>query len=100
MAYVLGAACLMHCSEGDIWLNDPEVRRALHAAPVSRQKWVLCTALITFTHDMGSMIPIHTEMTQQKGGLGLGFRQQQQQKKAAERWVGLFEQCMVARAEW
>jgi hypothetical protein len=50
-----------------VWLNDPEVRAAIHAVPPSRHPWMLCTDLLSYTHDMGSMIAIHRRMTQEKG---------------------------------
>lgn len=56
-------------SEGDMWLNDPKVREALHAAPIAAvgAPWTICSDRISYTHDAGSMISIHEEMTQKRG---------------------------------
>jgi len=55
-------------SEAEIWLNDPAVRRAIHAAPIKlTTPWVICSDRIDYTHDMGSMIPYHQKLTQEKG---------------------------------
>ncbi|XP_024384018.1 serine carboxypeptidase 1 [Physcomitrium patens] len=46
------------------WLNNAEVRAALHAKPAADiGPWDLCTDNIIFYHDAGSMIPIHRELT-------------------------------------
>eukprot|EP00775_Hariotina_reticulata_P001910 gene1910-2243_t len=51
-------------SEAETWLNDPEVRQALHAAPIEKtSKWVLCSDRIDYTSDGGSMLPVHTQLT-------------------------------------
>ncbi|GLT87817.1 hypothetical protein SLE2022_058770 [Rubroshorea leprosula] len=51
------------------WLNDPAVRDAIHAKPVSvAGPWELCTSRLQFTHDAGSMIPYHFNLT------ALGYR--------------------------
>jgi hypothetical protein len=51
-----------------MWLNDPAVRRAIHAAPIRlTTPWVICSDRIEYTHDMGSMIPYHKKLTQEKG---------------------------------
>lgn len=43
-----------------VWLNNEEVRKALHALPVSNiGPWELCTLKIEYYADAGSMIPIH-----------------------------------------
>jgi serine carboxypeptidase-like clade 1 len=59
------------------WLNNPAVRRALHAAPISPDgggggggqtawwaagPWMLCSDRIHYTHDAGSMLPVHAEL--------------------------------------
>ncbi|GBF96984.1 serine carboxypeptidase-like [Raphidocelis subcapitata] len=56
-------------SEGSLWLNDPAVRSALHAAPIDAvgAPWTVCSDRIIYTHDAGSMIWIHREMTQKRG---------------------------------
>lgn len=51
------------------WLNDEGVRKAIHAKPVSvAGEWEICTGRITFSHDTGSMIPYHVNLT------SLGYR--------------------------
>jgi hypothetical protein len=50
-----------------VWLNDPEVRAAIHAVPPSRQPWELCSDLLNYTRHTDSMIAIHRRMTQKKG---------------------------------
>ncbi|GAB2298159.1 Serine carboxypeptidase-like 20 [Dionaea muscipula] len=46
------------------WLNNEEVRKAIHAAEASvAGSWELCTDRISFTHDAGSMIPYHKNLT-------------------------------------
>lgn len=53
---------------GDAWLNLPEVRQAIHADPLEVSgPWTLCTARITYTHDAGSMIPVHRQLTEEFG---------------------------------
>ncbi|OMO77961.1 Peptidase S10, serine carboxypeptidase [Corchorus capsularis] len=47
-----------------IWLNDPAVRKAIHAEPENvAGPWELCTARISYNHDAGSMIPYHKDLT-------------------------------------
>ncbi|XP_020577911.1 serine carboxypeptidase 1-like [Phalaenopsis equestris] len=49
-----------------LWLNDEEVRSALHAQPKSvTGPWELCTDNIDFSHDAGSMIKYHKNLTVQ-----------------------------------
>ncbi|XP_047315230.1 serine carboxypeptidase-like 20 [Impatiens glandulifera] len=46
------------------WLNDDAVRKAIHAAPRSvAGYWDLCTDRIQFSHDSGSMIKYHKNLT-------------------------------------
>ncbi|GAB2241233.1 hypothetical protein Droror1_Dr00018008 [Drosera rotundifolia] len=48
------------------WLNNKAVRKALHAAGGNvAGSWELCSDRITFTHDAGSMIPYHKNLTSQ-----------------------------------
>jgi hypothetical protein len=48
-------------SEADRWLNDPDVRAALHAAPLDvTGAWQLCSDRIDYTSDGGSMLPVHS----------------------------------------
>jgi len=53
-------------SLADAWLNDARVRRALHASPVDALggagRWTLCSDLVDYTHDAGSMLPVHAEL--------------------------------------
>jgi serine carboxypeptidase-like clade 1 len=58
------------------WLNNPSVRRALHAAPIEADdddgdgadpswvagRWTLCSDRLHYTHDAGSMLPVHAEL--------------------------------------
>ncbi|MED6112563.1 Serine carboxypeptidase-like 20 [Stylosanthes scabra] len=46
------------------WLNNQQVRQAIHAQPESVSgPWELCTRRINYSHDAGSMIPYHTKLT-------------------------------------
>ncbi|CAM8925475.1 unnamed protein product [Rhodiola kirilowii] len=46
------------------WLNNEDVRKAIHAKPASVSGyWVLCTSRLRFSHDTGSMIPYHKNLT-------------------------------------
>ncbi|XP_057732547.1 serine carboxypeptidase-like 20 [Arachis stenosperma] len=46
------------------WLNNQEVRQAIHAKPESVSgPWELCTGRIYYNHDAGSMIPYHKKLT-------------------------------------
>ncbi|EOA16514.1 hypothetical protein CARUB_v10004672mg [Capsella rubella] len=46
------------------WLNDPAIRKAIHAKEESEiGKWELCTDKLAFSHDAGSMIPFHRNLT-------------------------------------
>ncbi|CAL9003782.1 unnamed protein product [Prunus brigantina] len=48
------------------WLNNPAVREAIHAEPESvAGPWELCTERISYSHDAGSMIPYHQNLTTQ-----------------------------------
>ncbi|KAI8471231.1 MAG: peptidase S10, serine carboxypeptidase [Monoraphidium minutum] len=62
-------------SEGDVWLNDPRVREALHAAPVdvAGAPWTICSDRVLYSHDSGSMIRVHRELTQKRGLRALIF---------------------------
>jgi hypothetical protein len=61
-------AALHDCREADLWLNDPEVRSALHAAPLELTgPWTVCSDRISYTADAGSMLPIHKELTRKRG---------------------------------
>ncbi|XP_049343810.1 serine carboxypeptidase-like 20 [Solanum verrucosum] len=47
------------------WLNNEDVRKAIHAEPATvTGPWELCKHL-NFTHDAGSMIPYHKNLTTQ-----------------------------------
>ncbi|CAN8232401.1 unnamed protein product [Cochlearia groenlandica] len=46
------------------WLNDPAVRKAIHAKEESEiGSWDLCTGKLSFNHDAGSMIKYHRDLT-------------------------------------
>ncbi|KAL4355966.1 hypothetical protein AHAS_Ahas09G0039500 [Arachis hypogaea] len=46
------------------WLNNEAVRKAIHTAEESLvNSWVLCTDVIFFNHDAGSMIKYHENLT-------------------------------------
>ncbi|CAA2968142.1 Serine carboxypeptidase 1 [Olea europaea subsp. europaea] len=45
-----------------VWLNNKEVRKAVHADPESGD-WNLCTSRIRYNHDAGSMISYHKKLT-------------------------------------
>ncbi|KAJ7955103.1 Carboxypeptidase [Quillaja saponaria] len=48
------------------WLNNEKVRKAIHAQPEKVSgPWELCTNRITYSHDSGSMIPYHKNLTLQ-----------------------------------
>jgi hypothetical protein len=56
-------------SEADIWLNDPEVRQVLHAAPPSLTgPWQICSDRIFYTANGGSMLPVHNFLVREAGG--------------------------------
>jgi hypothetical protein len=60
------------CSEADLWLNDPEVRKALHAAPLELTgPWTVCSDRISYTADAGSMLPLHKQLTRKRGACRL-----------------------------
>ncbi|KAF2907301.1 carboxypeptidase C 1 isoform X2 [Oryza sativa Japonica Group] len=51
------------------WLNNDDVRAAIHAQPVSSiGSWLICTNVLDFIHDAGSMISYHKNLT------GQGYR--------------------------
>jgi hypothetical protein len=56
------------CREADLWLNDPAVRKAIHAAPLDvTGPWTICSNRILYTADGGSMLPIHKQLTRERG---------------------------------
>jgi len=56
------------CREAEIWLNDPEVRAALYAAPHELTgPWVLCSDRILYTANGGSMLPVHNYLVRKAG---------------------------------
>lgn len=56
-------------SEAELWLNDPEVRAAIHAAPQDLTgPWQLCSDRIFYTSNGGSMLPIHNSLVRESGG--------------------------------
>eukprot|EP00878_Enallax_costatus_P001458 GHUV01001609.1.p1 GENE.GHUV01001609.1~~GHUV01001609.1.p1 ORF type:complete len:561 (+),score=169.12 GHUV01001609.1:237-1919(+) len=55
-------------TEADAWLNDPAVRDALHAASTDvTGPWTICSDRIDYTADAGSMLPIHKQLTRDRG---------------------------------
>jgi hypothetical protein len=59
---------LLFHSEADIWLNDPEVRQAIHAAPQDvTGPWQLCSDRIFYTANGGSMLPVHNFLVREAG---------------------------------
>ncbi|KAK6788303.1 hypothetical protein RDI58_016828 [Solanum bulbocastanum] len=47
-----------------VWLNNEDVRKAIHAEPITViGRWRLCSNKLIFTHDTGSMIPYHKNLT-------------------------------------
>ncbi|KAL2539706.1 Serine carboxypeptidase-like 20 [Abeliophyllum distichum] len=44
------------------WLNNKQVRKAIHADPESGE-WSLCTSKLSYNHDAGSMISYHKNLT-------------------------------------
>jgi len=47
------------------WLNLPETRVSLHAAPAATAgEWAICSDEIEYTHDYGSMLPVHAELNE------------------------------------
>ncbi|KAJ7950923.1 Carboxypeptidase [Quillaja saponaria] len=57
------------CTKDEVskaWLNNEEVRKAIHAEPIHVSViWELCTDRVNYTHDSGSMIPYHKNLTLQ-----------------------------------
>lgn len=55
------------CTDDEVakaWLNSEAVRKAIHAENISvGGSWELCTDKITFSHDSGSMIKYHSNLT-------------------------------------
>ncbi|KAM7521897.1 hypothetical protein LguiA_011799 [Lonicera macranthoides] len=55
------------CTDDEVataWTNNEAVRKAIHAEPVSvTGTWVICTDRIFFSHDAGSMIKYHRNLT-------------------------------------
>jgi serine carboxypeptidase-like clade 1 len=53
----------MDTSLAAAWVNSPDVRAALHAAPMTRTgKFAMCSNAIEYTHDAGSMLPVHAAL--------------------------------------
>ncbi|XP_010251666.1 PREDICTED: serine carboxypeptidase-like 20 [Nelumbo nucifera] len=56
------------CTDDEVatsWLNNEEVRKAIHAEEVLVVTWELCTYKINYYHDAGSMIKYHRNLTSQ-----------------------------------
>ncbi|KAI3829879.1 hypothetical protein L1987_04010 [Smallanthus sonchifolius] len=65
---LLNSAENVPCTDDEvatIWLNNEEVRKAIHADPIRvvGNIWELCTNNIRYYHDAGSMIPYHSNLT-------------------------------------
>lgn len=55
-------------SEATAWLNQPEVREAIHAAPIEvTGAWTICTSKIKYTNNVPTMIPIHRRLVEKFG---------------------------------
>uniref|UniRef100_A0A7N0VIR1 Carboxypeptidase n=1 Tax=Kalanchoe fedtschenkoi TaxID=63787 RepID=A0A7N0VIR1_KALFE len=47
-----------------VWLNNEDVRKAIHAKPISAiGEWDLCSGKLIYTHDASSMLPYHRNLT-------------------------------------
>jgi len=44
------------------WLNEPAVRTAIHAIPVTEQEWTICSGQIEYTSIYTTVIPIHQQL--------------------------------------
>jgi len=44
------------------WLNQDDVRTALHAISVEQQQWTICSGLINYTSIYTTVIPIHKQL--------------------------------------
>lgn len=54
--------------------NNDEIREALHAQPISKiGRFDECSDRITYTHDTGSMIPIHAALVSKGELLSLTY---------------------------
>ncbi|KAJ4833227.1 Serine carboxypeptidase-like 20 [Turnera subulata] len=66
------------CTDDEVataWLNNEAIRKAIHAENISiAGSWQLCTDRITFSHDAGSMIKYHRNLTL-RGYRALIFRE-------------------------
>ncbi|KAF5821981.1 putative carboxypeptidase C [Helianthus annuus] len=64
---LLNGAPAVPCTDdvvATIWLNNEEVRKAIHADPINvAGDWVICTDKIAYYSDAGSMIPYHKILT-------------------------------------
>ncbi|XP_073222805.1 serine carboxypeptidase-like 20 [Cicer arietinum] len=58
---------LVPCTDDGVansWLNNPDVRKAIHTVEESVVgAWYLCTDQIKYTHDTGSMLNFHKNLT-------------------------------------
>jgi len=51
------------CREMWAFANNDDIRAAIHAEPISKiGRFDECSDRITYTHDTGSMIPIHADL--------------------------------------
>ena len=57
------------CREMWAFANNDDIRRAIHAQPISKiGRFDECSDRITYTHDTGSMIPIHAALVKKGAG--------------------------------
>jgi serine carboxypeptidase-like clade 1 len=54
-----GQVPCIDASRATAWLNQDDVRTALHAIPVSQQQWQICTDQIDYSSVYDTVIPIH-----------------------------------------
>ncbi|KAL5206451.1 hypothetical protein ABZP36_034660 [Zizania latifolia] len=64
-----GAPSGVPCMSDEVataWLNDDNVRSAIHAQPVSSiGSWLICSNVLKYNHDAGSIIGYHKNLTRQ-----------------------------------
>ena len=64
----------MCCREMWAFANNDDIRAAIHAEPISKiGRFDECSDRITYTHDTGSMIPIHADLVSKGKGSFSGF---------------------------
>ncbi|XP_044483485.1 serine carboxypeptidase-like 20 [Mangifera indica] len=64
-SYAVSVPCINDVV-ANIWLNDASVRKAMHTAPASEiGPWDLCTSKVIYSHNTGSMLSYHKNLTMQ-----------------------------------